>query len=150
MTSINEAIQQDQFREPLEKVIVNILFTHSWLSGIQNKWLKPYDLSIQQYNILRILRGQHPKPASVNKLIERMLDKNSNSSRLVEKLRKKGMVERTECERDRRQVDVRITEKGLKQLDELDDRFPELLNQLGALSKAEAEQLSGLLDKLRL
>lgn len=149
MISINQAIAQKQFKDPLEKVIVNLLYTNGWLVGKQNEWLKEFDLSIQQYNVLRILRGQFPKPASVNLLIERMLDKNSNSSRLVEKLRKKGLVDRNQCPEDRRQVDVSITEKGMDVLFEADKKFDLLLNQLGSLTNKEAETLSQLLDKLR-
>jgi len=149
MESINEVIQQKSFKNPLEKVIVNILYTNGWLSTKQNEWLKPFELSIQQYNVLRILRGQHPKPASVNLLIERMLDKNSNSSRLVEKLRKKDLVSRTQCQEDRRQVDVSITDKGLKLLSESDKEFKNLLSELGQLTAKESETLSSLLDKLR-
>lgn len=149
MTSINEAIQQKQFKSPMEKVVINVLYTNGWLTTKQNTWLKLFDLSIQQYNVLRILRGQHPQPASVNLLISRMLDKNSNSSRLVEKLRKKELVERSACAKDRRQVDVCITEKGLKLLADADKEVNKFFRSLGQLSENEAETLSKLLDKFR-
>jgi DNA-binding MarR family transcriptional regulator len=130
-------------------MLINLLFTSSWLNSKQACSLKPYDISTQQYNILRILRGQHPKPATVNLLIDRMFDKNSNASRLVEKLRLKKLVERAICPDDRRAVNVIITQKGLDLLIELDDCEEHCVNELKILSNKEAEQLNTLLDKLR-
>jgi len=98
---------------------------------------------------LRILRGQYPKPASINLLIERMLDKMSNASRLVDKLHAKGLVERRQCASDKRQVDVIISKKGMRMLDQIDKVINSLEDQLGKLSKQEAKTLNDLLDKLR-
>lgn len=131
-----------------EKAVVNLLFTHNWLKGIQTEALKPYGLSNQQFNILRILRGQHPQPASVKLLTERMLDKSSNASRLVDKLVQKGLVDRKFCENDRRQVDVLINEKGLKTIEAASKASEERLSDL-KLSDKDFEQLSELLDKMR-
>ena len=130
-------------------MLLNILFTSGWLSTKHSTNLKPYGISPQQFNVLRILRGQHPKPASVNLLIDRMLDKNSNASRLVEKLRLKKLVERTICPEDRRAVNVIITQKGLDLLAELDKHETSFLKDLKNLTDKEAEQLNHLLDKLR-
>ncbi|MFL5763785.1 MAG: MarR family winged helix-turn-helix transcriptional regulator [Bacteroidia bacterium] len=130
-------------------MLLNIIFTSGWLSSKHAGTLKPYGISAQQFNLLRILRGQHPKPASVNLLIDRMLDKNSNASRLVEKLRLKKLVERTVCPEDRRAVNVIITQKGLDLLAELDKHESAFLKELKTLSEKEAEQLNYLLDKLR-
>jgi DNA-binding MarR family transcriptional regulator len=104
---------------------------------------------MQQYNILRILRGQYPKPATIKLIKERMLDKMSDASRIVEKLRLKGLVERTICPNDRRNVDVCITEKGLGLLTQLDKHDGEVDAKLSSLNTEEVAQLNSLLDKLR-
>ena len=111
--------------------------------------LKPYDLTLQQYNVLRILRGHYPKPITVIGIIERMLDKMSNASRLVDKLLLKKLVIRHECPNDRRAVDILITQKGLDVLTELDSMQKFWEEKLYGLSEAEANQLSDLLDKMR-
>lgn len=149
MASIEQEIQQSKFASPYQKVVVNTLFTASWINANSNRILKPHGLSVQQYNILRILRGQKGNGISVNSLIERMLDKNSNASRLVEKLRQKGFVERKTCEYDRRQVDVLITKEGLKFLDDIAVEFEDFDHMTDLLTEKEALQLSDLLDKLR-
>jgi DNA-binding MarR family transcriptional regulator len=146
---IEEEIKQTKpFANPQTKAIVNLNFTASWLSGVQAEMLKPYGISIQQYNILRILKGMHPKPATVKILIERMIDKNSNASRLVDKLLAKGLLERNTCSRDRRRVDVMITEAGLMMVCEVSKGLKK--NKIFMnLTIDEANMLSDLLDKLR-
>ncbi len=146
---IGQEIKQSAFRSEYHKLSVNLLFTSSWLHLKNNAFLKSYGLTIQQYNILRILRGQYPGPATINLLMERMLDKTSNASRLVEKLRRKQLVERNICEKDRRAVDVVITKKGLDVLKEIDTRDEEWESILKHLLPEEAGQLNALLDKLR-
>lgn len=146
---IEKEIKQGKFRNAIHKASVNIIFTSGWLSMNQSRILKPFGVSLQQFNILRILRGQFPNPATVRLLQERMLDKMSNASRLVEKLRKKGFVERTECEDDRRRVDVLISRKGLDVLDKLDIIFNEVSESLQKLTEEESTELSRLLDKFR-
>ncbi len=146
---IGKEIKQAKFKNEYQKMLINILFTGNWLSAKHALNLKPYGISSQQFNLLRILRGQHPKPASVNLLIDRMLDKNSNASRLVEKLRLKKLVERTICPEDRRAVNVMITQKGLDLLAELDKHELTFLKELKNLSEKEAETINLLLDKLR-
>lgn len=147
--SIETDIKQTKFRNPYHRVAINLLYTTNWLANSQACLLKPYDLTSQQYNVLRILRGQYPKPVRVNDIIERMLDKMSNASRLVDKLLAKGYVRRTECPSDRRAVDVVITEEGLKILLELDNMQEEWESQLKRLTEEEASTLSDLLDRLR-
>jgi DNA-binding MarR family transcriptional regulator len=146
---IGKEIKQEKFKNEHQKMLINILFTSSWLSSKHACTLKPYGISVQQYNLLRILRGQYPTPVTINLLIDRMLDKNSNASRLVEKLRLKKLVERAICENDRRAVNVVITEKGLALLTELDRQEESFLKELKSLSSKVAELLSALLDKLR-
>lgn len=147
---IGNEIKQTKFKSEYQKMLINILFTSGWLASKHACNLKPYGISGQQYNILRILRGQHPQPATVNLLIDRMLDKNSNASRLVEKLRLKKLVERAICPDDRRAVNVVITKKGLDLLIELDGQEEGFIDkELKKLSEKEAEQINLLLDKLR-
>lgn len=149
MKTLEEVIKQRSFKTENEKVIVNIYYTAYWLNDINNKIVNEYDISTQQYNILRILRGQYPNCVTVNLIRERMLDKNSGVSRMVEKLRKKGMLERHLNESDRRQVDVKITEQGLAVLNELDEKITELHSLVNSLNEDEKKQLNYLLDKLR-
>lgn len=146
---LEEAIQQKKFNDEFEKMVVNLIYTSSRVESIFESFFKFHKLTSQQYNILRILRGQYPKPASVNLLIERMLDKMSNASRLVDKLLAKGFVERKLNERDHRQVDVIITERGLELLGFLDIEIREVFTKMKTISEEEAAQLNNLLDKLR-
>jgi DNA-binding MarR family transcriptional regulator len=146
---IGNEIKQSTFSSEYHKLSVNLMFTGSWLLLKNNNYLKPYGLTIQQYNILRILRGQYPRPVTVNLLIDRMLDKTSNASRLVEKLRRKQLVQRNVCEKDRRSVDVVITKEGLAVLKKIDAHNEEWEGILKNLLPEEAAQLNSLLDKLR-
>jgi DNA-binding MarR family transcriptional regulator len=146
---IEEEIKQTKpFINPQTKAIVNLNFTASWLATSQAQLLKSFGISLQQYNILRILKGMQPEPATVKILIERMIDKNSNASRLVDKLKIKGLVERNACEEDRRRVDVMITEKGLKLLEQT-TKVLEKQKDIIHLTDEEALLLSDLLDKMR-
>jgi len=146
---IEAEIKQSRFKNDFHRLSVNLMYTQSWLHLKNQAHLKPFGITIQQYNILRILRGQYPGTATVNLLIERMLDKMSNASRLVEKLRKKDLVERHICEKDRRAVDVIITAKGLKLLDEIEKCDKKWEKQFHSLSLTEVKTLNNLLDKLR-
>ena len=138
-----------QIQDPHLKAIINIELTNGWQSNIQDNFFKSYQLSHQQYNILRILRGQHPKGVSVNDIKRRMIDKMSNVSRLVEKLKQKGYVERVECESDRRVVFVHLTEIGISVLNNIDITIGINLSAFSRISVAEAEELSRILEKLR-
>ena len=147
--SIEKDIQQPTFKSPYSKAIINIIYTNNWLQSLHLEIFKPFDLSLQQYNVLRILRGQYPNPITVIAIIERMLDKMSNASRLVDKLLAKELVIRRLCPHDRRAVDVIITEKGLNLLAEIDKLEHTWEEKLHGLSEGEALQLSELLDKMR-
>lgn len=149
MGKIEDAIQQKEFKDQFNKAVVNLIFTHSYLVTAQNTLFKPHDLSPEQYNVLRILRGQNGVPATVSSIQDRMLNKMSNASRLVEKLKLKDLVKREECPSDRRQVDVVITEKGLELLRQLEVQVEESNRNFVKLTTEEAAQLNGLLDKLR-
>ncbi len=149
MGKIEDAIQQKEFKNPFNKAVVNLLYTHSYLVTSQNGLLKPYDLSPEQYNVLRILRGQNGVPTTVSSIQDRMLNKMSNASRLVEKLKTKDLVKREECPSDRRQVDILITEKGLQLLEILEKQVDESHKSFLHLNEQEVIQLNELLDKLR-
>jgi DNA-binding MarR family transcriptional regulator len=146
---LEEAIKQKEFKDQYNKAIVNLLYTQSFIVTKQSSLFKPLALSPEQYNVLRILKGQKGSPITVSSIQERMLNKMSNASRLVEKLKQKGMVVREECPTDRRQVDILITEKGLDVLSQLHNQMHELNRSLIQLNEEEVDQLNFLLDKLR-
>jgi DNA-binding MarR family transcriptional regulator len=149
MGKIEEAIKQAEFKDSYNKVVVNLLYTHSYLVSFQTAVLKPLDLSPEQYNVLRILRGQQGKPATIAAIQERMLNNMSNASRLVDKLKAKELVKREECPLNRRQVDVVITEKGLALLELLEPQINAINKKAIHLEDQELDLLNRLLDKLR-
>lgn len=146
---IEEEIKQDKFHSEYQKLAINILFTSNWLNSTTTKTLKPFGISSQQYNVLRILKGQSPNSISVNNIMERMIDKMSNTSRLVEKLRQKELIERVICEKDRRQVDVKITKKGIALLDKVKTEMNSFNILTETISEKEAKIINELLDKMR-
>jgi DNA-binding MarR family transcriptional regulator len=128
------------------KALLNIKYTANFLDTLGNTFLKPYNISEQQYNILRILKGAKG-PITMSKVKERMVQKSPNSTRLMDKLCDKGFIERVRCENDRRVVYVQINKKGLALLNEINmDEFNKYINKI---SEKEAKQLNELLDKIR-
>lgn len=147
---IEEAIQQKKFANERHKAHINILYTAAWLSQQSGQALRPYNISWQQFNVLRILRGMRPEPATVKVLTERMIDKMSNASRLVEKLKQKGLVERRSCSEDRRRVDIFITDKGMQLLERASEALEaELERLMVSISEEDAGALNRVLDQLR-
>jgi DNA-binding MarR family transcriptional regulator len=133
-----------------KKIILNVLYTQNLINEKFNVVLKPYDLSGEQYNVLRILRGQKGNPANMCLLQERMVAKTSNTTRLVDKLLLKSLVTRNVCTGNRRKIEVAITQKGLNILTELDPRVIEHENHFSMnLNSQELEQLNALLEKYR-
>ncbi|MCP9767695.1 MarR family transcriptional regulator [Lacihabitans sp. LS3-19] len=148
--SLEQEIKQTKpFKNNHEKTMVNIIFTNNWLNFKQNKFLKEFDISSQQYNVLRILNGQKGKAITINEIIERMLDKMSNASRLVDKLFAKGYVSRDQKIGNRRACDVKITPKGSAFLEQVNAGMIPLDNVMGDLTESEFDELNRLLDKLR-
>lgn len=146
---LEKEIHQTRFKNDYHKMVVNIIYSYGWVTSLVKERLGKKQVTLQQYNILRILRGQHPKPATINLLKERMLDKMSDASRIVERLVQKKLVTRTINKHDRRAVDILITEKGLEILKELDPVItPEDVLKKN-ITTEEAYQLNELLDKLR-
>lgn len=146
---IASELQQSNFVSEEAKAIVNVIFTGNWVAYQQQELLKPYDLSMQQYNVLRILRGQNGKPMTVLAIIERMMDRTSNASRLVDKLVEKKMVLRRECPNDRRAVDVLILPEGLALLQQLDEVQNEWVKRFSHMSQEDLIKLNELLDIFR-
>ncbi|MBW7468969.1 DNA-binding MarR family transcriptional regulator [Pontibacter aydingkolensis] len=146
---IEDEIKQKTFKNAYQKAFINVVYTSGWLQQQQAAFFKPYGVTLPQFNILRILRGQHPEPATISLLIDRMLDKTSNASRIVDKLEAKGLVTRKQCPSDRRTVDVLITDKGLALLREMEGIEGGEVTGIKNLTDQEAQTLSDLLDKIR-
>ncbi|OYU97180.1 MAG: MarR family transcriptional regulator [Bacteroidetes bacterium B1(2017)] len=145
---LEDSIKQSRFKTEHHKLLLNLIYTAGLVSAQQARFFKAFDLSNQQYNVLRILRGQHPNPASVGLVQERMLDQMSNASRLIDKLKAKKLLTRRECKEDRRQMDVMITDEGLKLLERIDETFGTFENTLLGIDEKDAKVLNDLLDRL--
>lgn len=145
---IEDEIKQSKFKNPSQKAVINLIFTASWLQGRHQDFFKSFGLTNQQFNILRILKGQHPKSTSATEIKSRMLDKNSDVSRLLDRLAAKNLIRKQICPNDKRAADITITEAGLIILADLEKRQAEIDGVLN-LSEEEANQLSNLLDKSR-
>jgi DNA-binding MarR family transcriptional regulator len=146
---IEDEIKQKSFKSEFQKAMINLLFTAGWLEYKQTQFFKKWGISPQQYNVLRILRGQNNSPITVAAIQERMLDKMSNASRLVEKLKKKNLITRKTSKKDRRQVDIFITTNGLELLKEIDNYLHEQEKIIKKLSLNEVVELNRMLDKIR-
>jgi DNA-binding MarR family transcriptional regulator len=146
---IEDEIKQKSFKSEFQKAMINLLFTAGWLEYKQTQFFKKWGISPQQYNVLRILRGQNNSPITVAAIQERMLDKMSNASRLVEKLKKKNLITRKTSKKDRRQVDIFITTSGLELLKEIDNYIHEQEKIIKKLSLNEVVELNRMLDKIR-
>lgn len=148
MHSLEERIKQSKFNNEKHKTIVSILYTANLLTAHFEEAFRKYGITLQQFNVLRILRGQQPNPSTINLIRERMLDKMSDASRIVERLRKAELVERVPSKKDRRAVDVVITKKGLAVLAQLDKMQDALQKPLSELSDKDAKTLNDLLEKI--
>ena len=147
--SLEQDIQQSKFRNEHQKVVVNLLYTVGWLKEQTRTIFEAEDITPQQFNILRILRGSHPKPLSTLAIRDRMLEKMSDTSRIVDRLIVKGLVKKITCVSDRRLVDVQITDKGKKLLERIDRKDDEMDAIVKGLNTEEAKELNQLLDKIR-
>jgi MarR family transcriptional regulator, 2-MHQ and catechol-resistance regulon repressor len=147
---IENDIHQSKFSSSRQKAMINILYSYGWVLEKIKESLSREDITHQQFNILRILRGSHPKPLSTLQIRERMLDKMSDTSRIVDRLVTKGLVKKSTCSKDKRLVDVIITDKGQKLLKKIDAESDHITEIMANLSEMEAETLSQLLDKLRM
>ena len=146
---IEDEIKQDRFPNALSKAILNILLTADRISSATNTTLKPFGVSKEQFNVLRILKGQYPKPSTLRLISERMISQSSNATRLVEKLRTSGLVARSPCAANRRKVDILITQKGMNLLDAIAPHLKASGHFEGNITEEEAQELNRILDKLR-
>ena len=145
---IEQDISQSSFRNEYQKGIINLIYTYNWMNEKMKKVFDSEDVTAQQYNILRILRGAG-KPISTLQIRERMLDKMSDTSRIVDRLVLKGLAKKTVCANDKRLVDVSISTKGKTLLEKIDLYEKDMDAILGNLTDAEAKSLNKLLDKIR-
>lgn len=147
---LEEELKMKKFTSAKHRAGLNVIFTGAWMTDRFNMVMKPFGISEQQYNVLRILRGQKGKPANLFTIQDRMIHRMSNATRLVEKLRSKGYVDRQICEENRRKIEVSITKKGLDLIDQIE---PLILNQhksmFRKLNQEEAKVLGDLLDRMR-
>src|ERR1700689_3404307 len=146
--SIADEINQRKFRSERQKAAINLIYTTNWLNEKMKYFFDNYDITSQQFNILRILRGAG-EPLSTLQIRQRMLDKMSDTSWIVDRLVRKGMVRKTTNDTDRRLVDIIITPRGRKLLEKIDPLEDEMDKMMTSLSPEEASTLSRLLDKLR-
>jgi DNA-binding MarR family transcriptional regulator len=147
--TIEEEIKQTKFRNGRQKASLNILYTANWLQSLHNDFFRSFGITNQQFNILRILRGQHPQTISGTAIRSRMLDQNSDVSRLVDRLVSKSLVVKNPSPCDKRSADILILDKGLQLLAKIDEKIEFLDGLLNALTPEEALQLSAMLDKSR-
>ena len=145
---IEEEIKQPKFRDAYQKAVINLVYTANWLQNKNQEFFKNYGITAHQFNILRILKGQHPNSISATEIKTRMLDRNSDVSRMLDRLIAKKLILKRTCPNDKRAFDVSITDEGLEILKSLDKHLPDSDRVLN-LSEEEAIQLSDLLDKCR-
>lgn len=150
LVKIEEEIRQARFEDDYQRLIVNLLYTSNWMRDIQIQLLKPFDILPQHYNALRIIRGRHPQPVSPGEIKEVLIDKANDLTRLLDKLENKGLIKRVLCPTNRRKMDITITPKGHRLLEETSKSLNTLVKRVKAnLTDKEAANLSKLLDKMR-
>jgi DNA-binding MarR family transcriptional regulator len=145
----DEIKQKKPFNSEYNKMVVNLIYTYNWLEDSSKVFFEEFDITSQQFNILRILKGQQPNPSTINLLKDRMLDKMCDASRLVDRLLIKGLVERTKAASDKRAVDIHISKKGEALLSTISLKMPNYEKKFNTLSEQETKDLNNLLDKLR-
>lgn len=146
---IEDEIKQKDFKDDYRRLLVNLLFTNNWVNQQLMPFFRRHSLTLQQHNVLSILRGQHPEPVCFGDIQCRMVDRSSNVTRLIDKLIEKGFVTREICQANRRMIEVRLTEAGLQKMKEVDEDFSELYARFHNLNREEAVLVSNMLDKLR-
>lgn len=145
---LEKEIFQKSFKSEQHKATINLVFTYNWMVSKMKKEFQDYDITMQQFNILRILRGQYPNPATVNLLKERMLDKMCDASRIVDRLKEKGFIDKNVNKKDRRAADILISQKGLDLLTAIDKQYDPNSIMVN-ITEDEAKTLNRILDKVR-
>lgn len=146
---LEDEIKQSKFNSPQQKVLVNIIFTANWVNARLSDIIKSHQITLQQYNVLRILRGKYPKSANPGEIKAVMLDKNPDLTRLCDRMCRQGLISRSIDEVNRRKMNICITDKGLKVLEQIDPEIQKIENSMVHLQDSESGQLSDLLDKMR-
>lgn len=149
MVQLQKEVKVAKFENIFQQALVNLVFTYYWSNQKVKDILTPFDITTQQYNVLRILRGQYPSPATVNLIKNRILDKMSDTSRIIDRLIQKGYVEKSTNNYDKRAVDIIISDKGLALLKKMDKEVDFSKFIIPNLTEEEAAQLNLLLDKMR-
>ncbi len=149
LVKIEEAIQQRTFKSPQQKAILNLMYTASWFTGVSEQLFKGFDITPQQFNVLRILRGRHPQPLCAGEIKAVMIDKNPDLTRLCDRLLAKQLIERQLNAANRRQILIGIAPAGLALLERIEPTLEGRASQFHHLSDADAAALSDLLDGLR-
>lgn len=150
LITIDQEIRQGKpFQNCYHKASVNIIFTGKWLFNLHNQVFQDFDLTVQQYNVLRILNGKYPESVSLKYIKKRMLDKMSDASRIIDVMHKKDLLTREVNPNDRRKLELGISDKGLVLVKEIEKEHPRIFSFLSKLSEKEAIQLNHLLDKAR-
>ncbi len=146
---LEEELQTKGFDNEHQKAFLNVLFTAEWLRYRINKWLDQYDLTHEQYNVMRIVRGQHPNPVHLKSITERMINRYCNATRIVDRLLEKELMTKQTCPSDRRALNIKLSDKGLQLMGDIDahiqsqDMIPRVLNE------DESKVMNDLLDRLR-
>lgn len=146
---LEDEIKQTRFESGGQKAVINVIFTANWINSQFRNIFKTYDLTLQQYNVLRILRGKYPKSANPGEIKEVMLDKNPDLTRLCDRMCNLGLITRTVDKDNRRKMNIKITQKGLDTLEQAAPELDKLEKELVNISESESNVLSDLLDKLR-
>lgn len=147
---IEEAIKQSRFSDNYQKVVVNMLYTGNWIRDEQTRQLKPFDLLPQHFNALRIIRGRHPSPVSPGEIKAVLIDKANDLTRLLDKLEKMGLIKRNLCPSNRRKMDITLTARGIKHLEEASAEMQAFSKRLKArITDKEAATMSRIMDKMR-
>ena len=147
--NVEERIKTDQPLPLPRRTIIHLMLINNLIGEQMSQALKPFEVSLQQFNVLRILRGQKGKPANLSTLNDRMVSRMSNTTRLVDKLIAKGLADRNTCPENRRKVEIRLTDKGRESLEAMDQAVDEAeKNLMGSFSKDELRRLNDLLDKV--
>lgn len=149
MASLEEALKQPKFDNEILKANINVLFTANWLYNKLSAHLKPHNLTHEQFNVLRILKGSHPRSMCQKDILSRMIAPNSNVTLIVKKLVAKNLIAVLQSETDKREYQINITDKGLQLLQTIDTEFKNNENLVSKLSTSEAFHLNALLEKLR-
>jgi DNA-binding MarR family transcriptional regulator len=149
MRTLEEEIKQSKFANEHIKANINVLFTANWLYNKFSVLLKPYNLTHEQFNVLRILKGSHPKEMCQKDILSRMIAPNSNLTLIIKKLVVKKLIKVSQSAIDKREYQIQITTQGLNLLKEIEKEFSKINKPLNGLSTSEAFHLNALLDKLR-